>query len=163
LSAWLREHLHSWAGHARAADLSLETSPGVVRAAVHPALLGQLVDNLLDNACKYSAAGTPVTVALSTAEGGSRLAVADHGEGFAAFLVAVAAAASSGGCAAKAPEGAAGEEVNPAPVKAAAPRLVFFGEWTDLFGAAQPVPGHLARITAPVEGRVLALDATEGQ
>ena len=32
--------------------------------AVHSPLLGQLLDNLLDNACKYSAPGTPIVVRL---------------------------------------------------------------------------------------------------
>ena len=52
-----------WASHARASDLRLEVAgdgPLCVRA--QPALLAQLVDNLLENACKYSEPGTPIVV-----------------------------------------------------------------------------------------------------
>lgn len=84
LHAWLRESLVSWSGHARAADLRLETSsagPFEVRA--QAALLRQLLDNLLDNACKYSAAGTPIAVRLSGETDTICLTVADAGCGIA--------------------------------------------------------------------------------
>jgi signal transduction histidine kinase len=48
---------------------------------VHPALLGQLLDNLLDNACKYSEPGSPVTVRLGGSDGAVTLAVEDVGPG----------------------------------------------------------------------------------
>src|SRR5262249_27189914 len=44
-------------------------------------LLGQLVDNLLDNACKYSEPGTPVTLRVRAEDGGVSLAVEDEGHG----------------------------------------------------------------------------------
>ncbi len=44
-------------------------------------LLAQLVDNLLDNACKYSEAGTPVTLRVSAEPDSVRLLVADEGIG----------------------------------------------------------------------------------
>jgi multidrug efflux pump subunit AcrA (membrane-fusion protein) len=44
-----------------------------------------------------------------------------------------------------------------APVKAVHAELVSFGEWTELIGATQPLPGHVARVTAPVEGHVLSV------
>ena len=51
---------------------------------VHPSLLAQLLDNLLENACKYSEPGTPVVV-RSWHEGGSvSLSVEDRGRGLAA-------------------------------------------------------------------------------
>ena len=52
-----------WSAHPRAADLRpsrRRRRPMVVR--VHPPLLAQLVDNLLENACKYSEPGTPIVV-----------------------------------------------------------------------------------------------------
>lgn len=49
------------------------------------------------------------------------------------------------------------EEVPPAPVKAVHAELAAFGEWTELIGATQALPGHVARITAPVEGHVVSL------
>ena len=60
-----------WSAHPRAADLRArvdDRAPLVVR--VHPPLLAQLVDNLLENACKYSAPGTPIVVRVWR-EGGS--------------------------------------------------------------------------------------------
>src|SRR5262249_7128735 len=46
-----------------------------------PQLLGQLLDNLLDNACKYSSPGTPITVEVGRDGGCVTLAVEDHGVG----------------------------------------------------------------------------------
>jgi heavy metal sensor kinase len=84
LRAWLAKHLASWAGHARAADLRTEsTDDGPIWARAQAPLLSQLVDNLLDNACKYSPAGTPITVRLTEQAGVVRLTVADAGSGIA--------------------------------------------------------------------------------
>ena len=71
LAAWLREHLATWQEHPRATDLQLELSDGdgAVPVRTHAALLGQLLDNLLDNAVKYSPSGTPIRVQLSTGGG----------------------------------------------------------------------------------------------
>src|SRR5262249_38014941 len=63
LAPFVCGRLHGWSGHDRAGDLRVDLEPGGkawVRA--HPALLGQLVDNLLDNAAKYSAPSTPIEV-----------------------------------------------------------------------------------------------------
>jgi RND family efflux transporter MFP subunit len=49
------------------------------------------------------------------------------------------------------------EEVPPAPVKWEAPRQLFLEEWTELVGTTQQLPDHTARVTAPVEGRVLSV------
>src|SRR5947207_7746585 len=59
------------------------------------------------------------------------------------------------GCsrAAKPPE----EKVPPAPVKWEGARQLFLEEWTELVGTTQPLPEHAARVTAPVEGRVVAV------
>jgi RND family efflux transporter MFP subunit len=46
------------------------------------------------------------------------------------------------------------EEPPPAPVQLSTTQEVIMGEWTELFGATQPLPNHSARITAAVEGRV---------
>ena len=70
------------AGGGPAPRSSTTTAPTVVR--VHPPLLAQLVDNLLENACKYSEPGTPIVV-RSWHEGGSvALGVEDRGRGLAA-------------------------------------------------------------------------------
>ena len=50
----------------------------------------------------------------------------------------------------------------PAPVKWEGPRQLFLEEWTELVGTTQPLPDHAARVTAPVEGRVLAVLPASG-
>jgi two-component system, OmpR family, sensor kinase len=47
------------------------------------ALLARVLDNLLDNAARYSEAPTPIEVSLGTESGGVALAVRDHGVGIA--------------------------------------------------------------------------------
>ena len=82
LSAWLPDHIRRWDAHPRAADIRAEIADGgplIVRA--HPPLLAQLVDNLLENACKYSAPGTPIVVKAWPDGGSVALAVEDHGCG----------------------------------------------------------------------------------
>lgn len=65
------------------------------------------------------------------------------------------ACALAGGCGRSAE--AEPEKTPPAPVKWEPARLVLLEEWTDLLGVTQPLPDHAARITAPVEGRVLTM------
>lgn len=81
LAEWCRSRLGAWADHPRAADLRFETHADPAPVVTHPALLGQVLDNLLDNACKYSEPGTPVTVAVRAAADGVTLAVVDEGCG----------------------------------------------------------------------------------
>jgi RND family efflux transporter MFP subunit len=49
------------------------------------------------------------------------------------------------------------EKVPPAPVKWEGARQLFLEEWTELVGTTQPLPEHAARVTAPVEGRVVSV------
>ena len=82
LVAWVADHLQGWSGHERALDLhGPETLAAPVLVRAHPALLGQLLDNLLENACKYSAAGTSVQIDLRIEPGVVLLTVEDHGCG----------------------------------------------------------------------------------
>jgi signal transduction histidine kinase len=84
LPVWLSAHLAAWSGHPRAADLRLQAPlPELPPVLVQPPLLGQLLDNLLDNACKYSDAGTPIELTVGSTAGRVVLAVADHGCGIA--------------------------------------------------------------------------------
>jgi signal transduction histidine kinase len=46
-----------------------------------PALLARVLDNLLDNAVRYSEAGSPIEVGLRPADAGLELTVRDHGIG----------------------------------------------------------------------------------
>ena len=82
LAAWAADHLRAWSGHERAADLRFEgatASPLWTRA--HRPLLGQLLDNLLENACKYSGPGTPIIVRAWCEPDAVALAVEDRGCG----------------------------------------------------------------------------------
>jgi heavy metal sensor kinase len=84
LAPWLTSHVSHWQGHARAGDLQLETKGcDGVRIEVAPALLAQLLDNLLDNACKYSAPGSPIVVRAECTAAGVNIAVQDSGIGIA--------------------------------------------------------------------------------
>jgi signal transduction histidine kinase len=85
LVPWLAGHLASWSGHARAADLRLGSSPGVpLPVDAQTPLLGQLVDVLLENACKYSPTGSPITIRVWRESAAVCLAVEDRGHGIAA-------------------------------------------------------------------------------
>jgi multidrug efflux pump subunit AcrA (membrane-fusion protein) len=53
------------------------------------------------------------------------------------------------------------EEEHLAPVKAVAAAEVTFGEWTELLGTTQPLPNHLARVTAAIQGHVLPWSTDE--
>ncbi|MFI5455226.1 MAG: ATP-binding protein [Isosphaerales bacterium] len=82
LVAWLPGHLESWHDPRAASDLRLlNGTGGPIWARVQPVLLGELVNNLLDNASKYSEPGTPIIVRLVQEAGTARLSVADHGVG----------------------------------------------------------------------------------
>ncbi len=82
LASWLRDHLHEWTSHPRCSDLQTEIAPDTpVWVRAHAPLLGQLLDNLLDNACKYSTPGSPVIVRLSRESETAALAVIDQGFG----------------------------------------------------------------------------------
>lgn len=84
IAEWVRGHVESWSEHPRAADLRLSpvaNTPIWVKG--QPALLGQLVDNLLDNACKYSTPGTAITLRLGGDEKAVSLTIEDEGVGIA--------------------------------------------------------------------------------
>jgi signal transduction histidine kinase len=84
LAHWLGIHLESWRGHPRKEDIRTEIpSGGPLLVEAHSTLLGQLVDNLLDNACKYSAPGAPVTLRLWRDQASVFLTIEDEGAGIA--------------------------------------------------------------------------------
>jgi heavy metal sensor kinase len=80
ISTWLPVHLREWADHPRAADLQVECQTEA-RVRIQPLLLGQLLDNLVDNAFKYSAPATAVTIGAATQNGTFTLTVQDAGQG----------------------------------------------------------------------------------
>jgi heavy metal sensor kinase len=80
LAQWLPQHLKNWADHPRAADLHVDFD-GTIEVQAQPLLLGQLLDNLLDNAFKYSTTGQPVTVRAAREADAVTLTVEDAGCG----------------------------------------------------------------------------------
>jgi signal transduction histidine kinase len=84
LCGWLMNHLPSWEGHSRYGDIRKEMgSEGQLWVKAHPALLGQAVDNLLDNACKYCEAGSAIVLRAWRQGEEVCLAVEDQGAGIA--------------------------------------------------------------------------------
>jgi two-component system OmpR family sensor kinase len=81
LAAWLEEHRRHWEDHPRAGDISWPSPDAGWEVRTQPALLAQLVDNLLDNACKYSESGTPIRVEVERTRRGVTLTVSDEGLG----------------------------------------------------------------------------------
>jgi signal transduction histidine kinase len=84
LASWLSEHMGGRAEGARSGDMIVQSdtsSPLWVRA--QPYLLAQVVENLLENACKYSRPGAPVLVAAARDGGAALLSVRDSGCGIA--------------------------------------------------------------------------------
>jgi signal transduction histidine kinase len=82
---WMSDHLASWAGHSRAADFRTDCSAASeARVNTHPFLLGQLLDNLLDNACKYSQPGTLIKIGAWCDQAWGFISVEDAGCGISA-------------------------------------------------------------------------------
>jgi heavy metal sensor kinase len=85
LNRWLSEHLQTWSEHPRAKDIVLECqAAGSESVEVAPALLGELINILLDNACKFSRSGTPIQVRLHPEQDEVCIDVADQGCGISA-------------------------------------------------------------------------------
>ena len=81
LVKWLDEHLRFvWASHPRWEDLAVQLpdSTRIIKS-IHPVLLGQAIDNLVDNAFKYSPTGTPITVLLGINEEKATITVRNMG------------------------------------------------------------------------------------
>src|SRR5438132_12773357 len=70
-------------------------------------------------------------------------------------LSGIVAACLLAGCSRSAPPAA--EEPPQAPVKWMEARQFFIEEWTELLGTSQALPDRTARITAPVEGRIVSV------
>jgi heavy metal sensor kinase len=82
LGEWLAQHLDTWSGHPRFPDIGLEQEADPpLNAAVQTGLLGELANILIENACKYSPPGTPITLRLTRDDGSVILSVEDRGSG----------------------------------------------------------------------------------
>jgi len=84
LRSWLGDHLQGWEQHARGGDIHMDVGAGEpLWVNVHSEMFGQALDNLLDNACKYSEPGSAIQVSLEQIGSAVRLAVEDNGMGIA--------------------------------------------------------------------------------
>lgn len=81
LNDWCKTWFDSWGEHSRAGDFSFRASPEPARTTTHPVLLGHVLDNLLDNACKYSEPGTPIGVSVEVAPTHVCVIISDSGCG----------------------------------------------------------------------------------
>jgi two-component system, OmpR family, sensor kinase len=82
LADWVPRQLTRWSGHNRASDLDFrELRYREVAIQAHPGLLAQALDNLLDNAIKYSIPGSPIHVRLEANDDWVSLMIEDRGEG----------------------------------------------------------------------------------
>ena len=80
LGSFVREQVTRWYDHARAADLSASILDGSARIFAPPELLAQILDNLIDNAIKYSASGESIVIRVKSAATVT-VEVEDHGIG----------------------------------------------------------------------------------
>jgi two-component system OmpR family sensor kinase len=84
LRSWLGEHLQGWGQHARSGDIQMDVSSDQpLWVNVHSEMLGQALDNLLDNACKYSEPSSAIQVSVEQIGSAVRLTVEDNGMGVA--------------------------------------------------------------------------------
>jgi signal transduction histidine kinase len=84
LAAWLPTHLQSWSSRDRGPDIRTEIADAPLPVRAHVPLLGQLLDNLLENSAKYSENGTPIVVGLRRVGDAVELSVEDRGLGLGA-------------------------------------------------------------------------------
>jgi two-component system OmpR family sensor kinase len=84
LNDWLNNHLSTWSHHPRFKNLRLDIDREAelpIRA--HEGLLGQAINNLIDNACKYSEPKSEIVLRTSCAGRAVILEIEDHGCGIA--------------------------------------------------------------------------------
>lgn len=85
-----QERIEPWRAGDRAADLEVDigSSPMLVRS--QPTLVGQILDNLLDNALKYSSSGSQIHVGVSRSGDEAIVSVRDQGVGMSPEELSVA-------------------------------------------------------------------------
>ncbi len=82
LNDWLRRHIDTWRLHPRFDDIGLECTAAIpVLVAMQEVLFAQALDNLLDNACNYSASHSPIAIIVTTKGDEARIEVRDQGCG----------------------------------------------------------------------------------
>ncbi len=87
LASWLPEFVQSWADHPRASEITLQpldSTAGRLVVQSHAVLLGELLNNLLDNATKYSPPGTAITLSAECVAEAVLIHIDDRGPGISA-------------------------------------------------------------------------------
>lgn len=82
INSWIQEWIDGWSDHERFQDFIFyanNTSPCLVN--IHVGLFNQIMDNILDNACKYSTSGSSITIKTSIHDAKLQLTIEDHGCG----------------------------------------------------------------------------------
>lgn len=82
LTTWLPQLVNTWQEHPRADEINLcamSQEARIVQA--QPELLAEIVNILVDNACKFSEPGTPITISIKQVAEGICLSVEDEGCG----------------------------------------------------------------------------------
>jgi signal transduction histidine kinase len=82
MTTWVPQHLLTWSDHIRTKDVICEcASSETCSIKAQPALLGELLNILLDNACKYSEPGTLISIELETLQNVVFVKIEDKGCG----------------------------------------------------------------------------------
>lgn len=85
LTEWLPDYMHRWNEHPRRSDISLRLPhDGEGQIQVSAAMLTRLLDNLVENALKYSSPGSSVEISTVTDDSETIVEVQDQGRGIAA-------------------------------------------------------------------------------
>lgn len=82
LASWLPTYLTQWDDHPRHNDIQLDCDQsGCSRCVAQSELLAEILNILLENACKFSETGSPIVVSLNNDEDHILVSVADQGCG----------------------------------------------------------------------------------
>jgi signal transduction histidine kinase len=82
ITSWIQEWIDGWSDHERFQDFiinSNETASCLVN--IHAGLFNQIMDNILDNACKYSSPGSAIIIKTKYHDGKLQLTIEDLGCG----------------------------------------------------------------------------------
>lgn len=82
ITSWIQEWLDGWSDHERFQDFIINSNKtAACLVNIHGGLFNQIMDNILDNACKYSALGSTITIKASIQDAKLQLTFEDHGCG----------------------------------------------------------------------------------
>lgn len=82
LAEWLPRYMERWKDDPRRQEMRFELQlDSVATIYAPPALLNRVIDNLISNAAKYSAAGTPLSIVVTADGSEAAINVTDQGRG----------------------------------------------------------------------------------